>query len=166
MKKSTTLAALGGASLAALIAVTSAAQAHTAKYDAVTAVGTDLPAALALARAAVPGTVMGAELERHKGQMVWEIKLLDENQQRTRLILDADTGEVLKQKAKRKPARHTVEAVSIEAALEAADIPADARVIEAELERDDGKVIWEIETIGPDNTRTDIDIDGETGAVL
>ena len=55
--------------------------------------------AFALARAAVPGTtVSSADLEMKEGRLVYEIKLIGENQSAYEVHVDAMTGEVTKDK--------------------------------------------------------------------
>jgi len=174
MKNATTnktLATVGAAGVAALIAVTSVAHARSANYTELQGVETDIAAALAIAQEAAPGKVMEAELESEDGQLVWEIKIIGEDNVRTKLELDASTGEIIEQKAKEKKgkgkrmkAAMDSDAIGIEQAISIASGESDGLIVEAELERKRGKgAVWEIEMVDADNNTAEIEIDAQTG---
>lgn len=50
-----------------------------------------------IALKAVPGTLKEVELELEDGVLIWEVKLRDENSDKYKFEIDADTGEILKQ---------------------------------------------------------------------
>lgn len=181
MKNAKTLTAVGAASVAALIAITSVAHAKSADYAELSAAPTDIAAAIAVAKAAAPGKVMEAELELEDGKLIWEVKVMGEDRTRTKLEIDTTTGEILEQKSKqkrhkrmaegetgekRKGGRHNLDLIDIEQALEIAAGESDGLVVEAELERKRGTVVWEIETVDADNNTVEIRIDGQSGELL
>ncbi len=55
--------------------------------------------------------------------------------------------------------------VTIDQAIKAASEKSSGTVIEAELEEEDGKVVWEVEIVGKDGKVTTLLVDAETGAV-
>ncbi|NVK31135.1 MAG: PepSY domain-containing protein [Gammaproteobacteria bacterium] len=61
----------------------------------------DLMQASELALAQVPGDIQSLELEKEDGKIVWEVKVASADQQRHKLIIDANTGEVLENKLKK-----------------------------------------------------------------
>ena len=56
--------------------------------------------------------------------------------------------------------------VTIDQAAKAATEKVPGKVIEAELEKKHGKVIWEVKTVTPDGKVTETHIDAESGAVI
>jgi uncharacterized membrane protein YkoI len=58
------------------------------------------------------------------------------------------------------------EAAPLAEILPAVEARLGARVIEVELEREDGRLIYEFELIGPDGRLIDAEVDARTGAVL
>jgi uncharacterized membrane protein YkoI len=58
------------------------------------------------------------------------------------------------------------EAAPLAEILPAVEARLGARVIEVELERDDGRLIYEFELIGPDGRLIEAEVDARTGALL
>ena len=56
--------------------------------------------------------------------------------------------------------------VTIEQAAKSATEKTAGKVIEAELEKKHGKVIWEVKTVDADGKATEMHIDAESGAVI
>ncbi len=173
-----TLATVGAAGVAALIALSSVAHARNANYTELQGAETDIAAAIAIAQGAAPGKVMEAELESEDGQLVWEIKVIGEDNVRTKLELDAGTGEIIEQESKQKKGKGKdkgkrmktamdSDAIGIDQAIEIASGQTDGLVVEAELERKrGGNAVWEIEMVGADNNTTEIEIDAKSGDIL
>ena len=55
----------------------------------------DIVEAVALAQKETAGTVIEAELESEGGNLVWEIKLLDESMRKIKYQIDATSGELM-----------------------------------------------------------------------
>jgi uncharacterized membrane protein YkoI len=53
-------------------------------------------------RERVPGEIVGVELDREHGIWVYEIKVLDPGGRRTKVYVDARTGEILKSKSRNR----------------------------------------------------------------
>lgn len=45
----------------------------------------------------VPGTVDEVELEKEDGKVVWEVEIIAANKQEHELLIDANSGEIIKQ---------------------------------------------------------------------
>ncbi|MBX2885631.1 MAG: PepSY domain-containing protein [Granulosicoccus sp.] len=57
-------------------------------------------------------------------------------------------------------------AITIEAAVASATASVEGRVLEAELESEDGQLVWEIEILAADETVNEVMIDAITGALI
>lgn len=119
------------------------------------------------------GMLEEIELEIEKDTYYYEAKIRN-NDQKSKLKIDAKTGEIIKTKAKSKnhPSKTMEQVRNEENALinfcQAVDIAVQehpGNVVEIELENDDGKLIYEI-TIYDDLTKISIDIDALTGDIL
>lgn len=58
-------------------------------------VAIDAQQALVIAQQQVPGRVMETELENEDGKAVWEVEIVDANQQEWEISIDAQTGVIL-----------------------------------------------------------------------
>lgn len=56
--------------------------------------------------------------------------------------------------------------VSIEQAVKAATAKQPGKVIEAELDRDQGRVLWELEIVATDGSIAELAVDAGTGAIV
>ncbi|MDH4088711.1 MAG: PepSY domain-containing protein [Nitrospira sp.] len=56
--------------------------------------------------------------------------------------------------------------VTIDQAIQTASDKVSGKVIEAELEKHSGKLVWEVEVVTTDNKVMEVHIDAETGAVI
>ncbi|MDE3034563.1 MAG: PepSY domain-containing protein [Nitrospirota bacterium] len=56
--------------------------------------------------------------------------------------------------------------VTVEQAIKTAQEKVTGKVIEAELEREHDKAVWEVEIVGADDKVTEVHIDADTGAVI
>ena len=75
-----------------------AANANTDKAEQAAQATIAQDQAVNIALQAVPGTVIESEFESEDGVTLWEIEILDANQQVTEVEVDANTGEILSQK--------------------------------------------------------------------
>jgi len=70
---------------------------HSQDVQAVSTASVSINKAVEIALAAVPGSVTEAEFEVEDGKSIWEVEVLDANQQMFEIEIDATSGEVLKQ---------------------------------------------------------------------
>lgn len=158
-------AALGGTSIAALVLLTAVAQAHSVRYDQVNSVSTDLKTAAELALSNVPGMIIEAELDKDNGHLVWEIEIVDQNQQRVSIELDGQTGEILEQELEDDALPDLTDVLSLDEALSIVQMADSGLLIEAELEEEDGELVWEFESIDSQNVKSEQRIHGTTGKI-
>lgn len=90
---------LSGAVTALSIAVTSTIVIASQKGDDSASLIQDaslgVDQAMAIALADVPGNVIEAEIERENGKLIWEIEIVDQQNQVYELEIDANSGEIL-----------------------------------------------------------------------
>ena len=166
MSKKIKQTALGGSSLAALVILTAVAQAHSVRFDQVNSVNTDLKTATDLALTAVPGMIVEAELERENGHFVWEIEIVDSNQQRVSVELDGQSGEIIEQQVENGTSPDLADILSLDEALSIVQITDNDILVEAELEEEDGELVWEFESIDSQNVKSEQRVHGTTGNVI
>jgi uncharacterized membrane protein YkoI len=125
-----------------------------------------------------PGTITELELDKEGTKKVYEVEVRDGDTE-TDLKLDADTGEVLKEKSevvdaddddiddneKENTVAKTDDLISEKKATDIAKKEFDGEVREVELDEDDGRVVYEIELV-KDKKEADFDIDAVTGEIL
>ena len=123
----------------------------------------------ALAR--VPGNIEMAKLEREKGKVLFEFEIhrADTNAE-VEIHVDAITGDVFETKEKSKGSAKEKEIfslakVSMDDAEAAALRSVAGGVVEAKLERERGKVLYEFEIITSDGKETNVHVDASSGAV-
>ncbi|HEU5149203.1 MAG TPA: PepSY domain-containing protein [Iamia sp.] len=130
----------------------------------------------AAAVAEVPGTVVGIEADDEGGRAVWSVDVEGEDGRRHEVDVD-DRGDVVGRDvdddddddgddgddAPVDPAEATVTQADAEAAA-LAEVPGTVR--SSHLEREDGRLEWDVDVTGDDGRQHDLQIDAETGAVL
>lgn len=126
----------------------------------------DLTSAVATAVAAVPGQVLEVELERERGQLIWEVELAEDNGRVVELELDAVSGDVLVQEIEDEEAPTLANYVGLNDALAAVAATESGMLIEAELELDDGAPVWEIKALSAGDQRTKYRVDALSGSLL
>jgi uncharacterized membrane protein YkoI len=144
-------------------AVTHAGSGNRIHWDNVTV---DMPGAVAIALESVLGDVIGVELERERGDIVWEIEIADERGRLVDLELDAISGSLLKRHVDDDLTPDVSGFVSLNEALAAVASIETGSFVEAELEVDDGVPVWKIKTLGSDNERQKHRVDAAGGTVL
>lgn len=123
----------------------------------------------ALAR--VPGKVESGRLERENGRVVFEFEIHTAQNTEAEVYVDAATGEVVKTEAEEGRASEKEIKLMSEArvTMEQAEQTALARVagtvVEAELERERGKVLYSFEIVGANGDETEIHVDAVTGQI-
>ena len=120
----------------------------------------------------VPGALItDVELDRKKGTLVYEIELYQDLRE-IELVIDAATGALLKQKE--EPADDNAKLpeipsdyISPEEAKQIAlkKAAANAVITEFEVDRDDGKFVYEMELYA-DQIQIEAEIDAQTGAII
>lgn len=66
--------------------------------QAISTASVSINKAVEIALAAVPGAVTEAEFEVEDGKSIWEVEVLDANQQMYKIEIDANSGDVLENK--------------------------------------------------------------------
>lgn len=97
-KRNTLVTAVVVASAISGVSWIAAANANTDEAAQAAKVAIAQDQAVNIALQAVPGTVVESEFESEDGVSLWEIEILDANQQVTEVEVDANTGEILSQK--------------------------------------------------------------------
>lgn len=124
-----------------------------------------------------PGTITELELDKEGTKKVYEVEVRDGDTE-TDLKLDADTGEVLKEKSevidadddfddneKENTVAKTDDLISEKKATDIAKKEFDGEVREVELDEDNGRAVYELELV-KDKKEADFDIDAVTGEIL
>ena len=97
-KRNTLVIAIVVASAISGVSWVAAANSNTDEAAQAAKVAIAQDQAVKIALQAVPGTVVESEFESEDGVSLWEIEILDANQQVTEVDVDANTGEILSQK--------------------------------------------------------------------
>ncbi len=121
--------------------------------------------AIAIAEKDTKATADNLDLELHRGSAVYEIDLHDDKQE-YEIRVDAITGEITKRQSEYEddlPRRGTI---TITQAIETAERETGAKVVEADLDGKREGLVYEIELIGSEGVRYDVDISADDGKVL
>ncbi|GAB2541252.1 PepSY domain-containing protein [Gracilibacillus alcaliphilus] len=125
------------------------------------------------------GTIKELELDQEDNKLYYEAEIIVENQEYD-VKMDAVTGEVVyeeidddrNQEDKRQDTianpnnnGNSSNLIAQEEAIEIAKQQFDGKVVEMELDYDDGRYVYELELVNG-HQEADIDIDGETGNIL
>lgn len=128
--------------------------------------------ARATALAKVPGNIEMAKLEREKGKILFEFEIhRADNNAEVEIHVDAVTGDVFdtKEKGGRGSAKEkeifSAAKVSWDDAESAALKSVSGAVVEAKLERERGKILYEFEIINSDGKETNVHVDAASGEV-
>lgn len=134
-------------------------------------VGPETAAEIAL-EAHPESRVYEIELERSHGLTVWEINLVTD-QARYELEVDVTTGEVVSDREKSTDdlgkyiSRLDDAKITYTEALEMMDeAHPGAKLVEMELDHEDGELVWEFELVTSDDVEYDLVIHAATGEVL
>ncbi|HMJ75475.1 MAG TPA: PepSY domain-containing protein [Iamia sp.] len=132
----------------------------------------------------VPGTVVGAETDDEDGQAVWSIDVDGTDGSRHEVEID-EGGAVVgrdvdddgpgdddgrdddgRDDEVSDPALVEAAEVSQDEAEQAALAEAPGTVSRAHIEREDGRVVWDVEIDGEDGRRADVQVDAATGEIV
>ena len=121
--------------------------------------------AIAIAEKDTGATADNLELELRRGNAVYEIDLHDDKQE-YEIRVDAVSGEITARQSEyedKLPRRGTL---TLTQAIETAERETGAKVVEADLDGKRSGLVYEIELIGSDGNRYDVDISADDGKVL
>jgi uncharacterized membrane protein YkoI len=114
------------------------------------------------------GKVIEIELDHDDGRLLYEINLVDETSE-VEIEMDAVTGEIFEKEKERadrdKQLKAQANVLTIQEAKEIAQAEFAGKVIEMELDEDDGRFVYEMELVN-NNSEAEIDMDAETGEIL
>lgn len=124
--------------------------------------------AVARALEEVPG---GAVVEMEQGReglsRVWDIDVLGSDGAGTNLYLNLKDGTVVKRESTRLDSVHqTAPTVTAQGAIDAAVGAVPGSVLALDLDRDAGRVVWEVIVRADDKRRWEIYVDAETGEIV
>jgi len=165
MKKAT-LAALGCSATTALALVAAMAQADSVSQKDISALEFDMASAAMAASAVITGTVIEAELELEDDGVVWEIEIVNAADQVVTVEVDGETGQILSTDTDDDTDLSHVDALSLARAIEVVKAVETGALIEAELEHEDGTLIWEIESLDQSDRESKFRVHAETGEIL
>ncbi len=119
----------------------------------------------------VPGKVLEVELENEDGYLVYDVEILKADRQIVDVKIDAGTGKFLKLDNERNDgeneAKYAAKAkVSLDDAVKAALQVVPGKVLEVELENEDGHLVYGVKIVKTDKQIADVEIDAETGKLL
>ncbi len=80
------------------------------------------------------------------------------------LIAGVSTATIARQDSEKNLTNN--DAIGVEEAINIASAQVAGKVVETELEHEDGKLVWEVEIVGDDNLVSEVIIDAQTGTVL
>ena len=121
--------------------------------------------AIAIAEIETNATADSLDLEMKRGAAVYDIELFDSAQE-YEIRVDAVSGEIVGRKSEQKANLPAKSAISLTQAIETAERETDAKVVEADLDGKRSGLVYEIELIGSDGNRYDVDISADDGKVL
>jgi len=118
------------------------------------------------ASAVITGTVIEAELELEDDGVVWEIEIVNAADQVVTVEVDGETGQILSTDTDDDTDLSYVDALSLARAIEVVKAVETGALIEAELEHEDGTLIWEIESLDQSDRESKFRVHAETGEIL
>ena len=121
--------------------------------------------AIAIAEKDTSATADNIELDLRRGNAVYEIDLHDDKQE-YEIRVDAVSGEIVARKSEYEDKLPRRGSITISQAIETAERETKAKTVEAELDGKRSGLVYEIELIGGDGTRYDVDISADDGKVL
>jgi uncharacterized membrane protein YkoI len=121
--------------------------------------------AISIAEGKIRGRAVDAELDMEDGRPVYEIKVLDVKKNIHRVELDAVNGKILSTKIKDR--KHFPKfKISMAQAVDAVQSRVGGTVVQAELDSEAGKPVYEVEIIAPDKTVHDVEVSAVSGKIL
>jgi len=157
-----------GGLIVGLALATAVVNADSTNYDDVTGLNLDIQAAALAATASDAGQIIEIELEMENNRAVWEVEIVNAQNQTLTLEVDGLTGNILSTKTDSDDDSElvSIDSIDLANAIDIVKAVEHGAIIEAELENDDGLLIWEVESISDNNQEKKFRIDAETGEVL
>ncbi len=119
----------------------------------------------------VNGTVERAKLEREKGKLLFEFEIHNSTNAEAEIHVDAITGEIFGVKeegggsAKEKAMFDQIKVSMDEAEQTALNKVSGGATVEAKIERESGKILYEFEIITADGVEVNVHVDAISGEV-
>ena len=128
----------------------------------------------------VSGEILESELDRETGKLVYEFEIRDQSGKIQEVLVDAQTGEIVSVKEenendddddesdspKMQPELTKEARISVDQARQIALARVPGTVIESELGKEKGKVVYEFEIRDKDNKSFDVLVDAKTGEIV
>ena len=164
--KKTTLAAQGGTGIVVFALLSVLVQVDSVRYSDISMLELDMANAAMAASEAIAGDIIEAELEMDDGRAIWEIDIVNDANQVITVEIDGQTGQILSTKTDDDTVLMHADTLSLEKAIDIVTSVEKGALVEAELEHENGNLIWEVETLGNSNQETKFRIHAETGEIL
>ena len=153
MKKSL-IATTAGTGLTAIALAVAPIHAGSKNHEQAMGLELDIVAAATIATDSTGARVIEAEFESKRDKLIWEIEMIDSDNREIEVEVDINTGEIASEETEGKHRKDSTtdmdEVLSMDEAVNIVKGAAQGDVIEAELEGDDGQLIWELKLIGND----------------
>lgn len=117
--------------------------------------------ALNIATDLVPGRVVEADLEDEEDTIFYEIEIISSDGMAVEVLIDANSGQIIKQAREGEVAY-----ISVEEAIKTAKEFLRWHVVEIELEEEDDKAVYEIKLVNNLGDDQEVEIDALSGKVL
>ena len=128
----------------------------------------------------VSGEILESELDRETGKLVYEFEIRDQSGKIQEVLVDAQTGEIVSveeenendddddesDSPKMQPELTKEARISVDQARQIALARVPGTVIESELGKEKGKVVYEFEIRDKDNKSFDVLVDAKTGEIV
>ena len=163
MNKKSTLAATGAISLVALISISAAVDAHSVRHADISKLELSMLDAANLARGEITGEIIEAELENEDGRLLWEFEFADQGNQVISIEMDANSGQILDTESDDEMSPDLSNVLNLQQVLDLLALPDNSVLTEAELENENGQLIWEIKSIDSQDRKSRVKIDALTG---
>lgn len=131
--------------------------------------------AVSIAQDAFPGELVELELERERSGFTYSVELVSETEEFD-VIIDADSGEILRHETETLDAEDVAESreeifetsglIDPAEAMNIALDEVDGTVRSWELDREDGRIVYEIELDTYSGESIEINVDAESGEVI
>ncbi len=125
--------------------------------------------AIDIATARFEGTALEAELETEDGYLVYEVGVSTADGAVMEIVIDAGNGSILKTEQEEDEEEVLLgksAKISLKDALKAAIAAWPGTVVEAELERKKGHLIYNVQIVNADRKTSEVAVDAITGEVL
>ena len=167
MKKSTAITT-GSITLAGLALLAAVSHADSRNHADINDLNVDMENAAQAVAMLDAGEIIEIELETDDAQAIWEVDLVNAQNQKVTVEIDGQTGAVLSTKTDNddEAELNPIDSIELAKAIEIVKAVEQGVLIEAELEQEDGALFWEIESIGNNDKEKKFRVNAETGELL